>query len=100
MSKRKTFEVEAFKKFVNKQLERTDEHANNTGFKSAMCVALEKVLHDANQYNGYNHLYWSEGGCSQWEKHGKTEEWEAKRLYILGDVNSKYKGDEYARRYY
>lgn len=100
MSKRKSFEVEAFKKFVNEQLKRTDEHAMTGNFKSALCVALGEVLHKSGNYNGFMHLYWDERGCSEWRANGCTEVWSEKKLYILGSTDSKYKGDEYARRYY
>lgn len=99
-SKKKTFEVEAFKKFVNEQLERTDDYATIGNFKSGLCIALEKVLHSTGNYNGFTNLYWIEGGCSAWEMNGKTEVWEDKKLYILGTADSRYKGNEYARRYY
>lgn len=100
MSKRKTISVEAFKKFVNEQLERTDDHANTGNFKSGLCIALERVLHDTGNYHGYNNLYWLEGGCSQWNANGQTENWNDKKVYILGTADSKYKGSDYARRYY
>ena len=100
MRKRKTIGVDEFKKFVNEQLERTDDHATSGNFKSGLCIALERVLHDTGNYKGYNNLFWLEGGCEAWEKNGRTEVWDNKKLYILGTADSKYKGSDYARRYY
>ena len=100
MRKRKTFDVESFKKFVNEQLERTDDHATIGNFKSGLCIALERVLHDTGNYQGYNILYWLEKGCDEWEKNGKPQNWGDKVFYVLGTADSKYKGCNYARRYY
>ena len=56
MSKgRKTIEVKEILEFANTQLARTDEYAD-TGFKSGICVMIERVLMDTNNYNGYMHL--------------------------------------------
>ena len=100
MSKRKTIGVEEFKTFVNEQLKRTDEHAMRGNFKSALCVALGEVLHKSGNYNGFTYLYWDEVGYKDWRANGETEVWEEKKLYVLGSANTKYRGDEYARRYY
>ena len=101
MSKpKKTLSVETLKTFVNEQLKRTDDHANVGNFKSGLCIALERVLHDSGNYRGFTYLFWDEGGCEQWRADGQTEIWSEKRLYVLGDANSKYKQNEYARRYY
>ena len=100
MSKRKTFDVNLFKKYVNEQLARTDEYALQEGFKSGLCLALEQVLQRTDNYQGYNNLYWLEGGCEEWIKDGKTEKWPEKKVYIIGKKDSKYRGCDYARRYY
>jgi hypothetical protein len=99
MSKKKTLNVESFKSYVNKQLARTDGFANES-FKCGLATTLEHVLHATGNYNGYTQLYWDEIGWIDWRKDGETEVWEEKKKYIYGDVDSKYKGNQYARRYY
>jgi len=97
--KKKTFEVEKFKEYVNIQLARTDEHADDK-FKSGLCIALEYMLHKTGNYKGFNYLYWVETGFADWWKNGKTEIWEEKKKYIVGTPDTKYRGSEHARRYY
>ena len=99
MKGKKTFEVKAFKDYVNAQLTRTDKFATES-FKSALCVALEEVLHKTNNYKGYNDLYWLEIGWDQWTRNGKTEVWEEKNKFIYGEAGTKYDGCKYSRRYY
>lgn len=99
MKKKKTFNIQKFKEFVNEQLKRTDEFATDE-FRGAMCVAIERVLMDANCYEGHNSLFWLDGGCSQWEQNGKTENYKEKEKYIHGEQGSKYKGSRFARRYF
>lgn len=99
--KKITFEVEKFKNHINEQLARTDDFAiNGDGFKSGLCAALERVLFDTGNYQGYQNLYWQEIGYNAWVEAGKPEEWEKKKKYILGLINTKYGGSDYARRYY
>jgi hypothetical protein len=98
--KKKTFDVLAFKEYVNIQLARTDEHATED-FKCGLSVALGEVLHRTGNYNGFTHLYWNEIGWQEWRTIGKeTEIWEEKKLFIYGTPDSKYKGSRYALRYY
>lgn len=100
MAKKKTFDVEAFKVYVNKQLSRTDDFATND-LKYGLCVALEHVLHSTNNYKGFQDLYWEEIGFKEWSTIGKeTEDWDEKKKFIYGTENSKYHGCKYARRYY
>lgn len=96
---KKTFNVESFKDYVNKQLTRTDDYANE-GFKYGLCLAIEHVLFESDNYKGYTDLYWDEIGFKQWLTEGETEVWEEKKKYIYGDVDSKYGGNKYSRRYY
>lgn len=96
---KKTFEVEKFKEYVNIQLARTDEHAD-TRFKSGLCIALEEVLHKTGNYHGFSYCYWDEKGWKDWYDNGKTEVWEEKKKYVLGTSETKYRGCEYARKYY
>jgi hypothetical protein len=53
---RKTLTLKDLVEYGNKQLARTDDHANNIEFKSGICVMLEFALHSADAYNGYSHL--------------------------------------------
>jgi len=96
---KKTFEVEKFKEYVNTQLARTDEYADDM-FKSALCVALGEVLHRTGNYKGFTYLYWQETGFADWCKDGQTEVWGEKKKYIVGTPDTKYRGSEHARRYY
>lgn len=97
---KKTFDVETFKSYVNKQLSRTDEYATED-FKSGLCVALQEILHRTGNYNGFNDLYWLEIGWDEWRTIGnETEDWEEKKKYIYGTADSKYRGCQYSRRYY
>lgn len=54
MSKRKTFNVNDFKMWINERLTSdllTPEH------KRGLCNALDHVLHQTNNYNGYGYSY-------------------------------------------
>lgn len=100
MAKRKSFDVERFKTYVNMQLSRTDKYATES-FKSGLCVALEEVLHRTGNYKGYSDLYWEEIGWKEWRTIGnETEDWEEKKKYIYGSADSKYHGCKSSRRYY
>ena len=99
MKSRKTFDVQKFKRFVNEQLARTDIDANET-FKEGFCSAIEKVLHQTGNYQGFQCLYWDEIRCEEWHKSGETENWKEKEVFIHGSPTSKYRGNRYARRYY
>lgn len=99
--KKATFDIQKFKDYVNEQLARTDDFAvSSEGFKSGMCTALERVLFDTGNYQGYQNLYWQEIGYNAWVEAGKPEEWELKKKFILGLINTKYGGSDYARKYY
>ena len=99
--KKSTFDVQKFKDYVNEQLARTDDFAVLTeGFKSGMCTALERVLFDTGNYQGYQNLYWQEIGYNAWVEAGKPEEWDLKKKFIVGLINTKYGGSDYARKYY
>ncbi len=88
---KKTFKVETLKDRVNGCL-RDIQYTNAE--KSVMCMMLENVLHETNNYKGYNNLYWLNTGHSQWLKDGEPEG-ESKNLYISN--NGK---EEYSRIYY
>jgi hypothetical protein len=50
--KRKTVEVFPLMEWLNRQLARTDDFAT-IEFKEGIIAAAEKILHNANQYNGF-----------------------------------------------
>ena len=88
MKSRKTFKVENFKNIINEKLALG---SINQDEKKALTVVLERVLHDTNNYRGYNNLQWMRGGSEKWndhlKKHGKAN--------ILD-----FHGPEYDRQYY
>ena len=55
MSAKQTLKVEQILKWANTQLGRTDDFATE-GFKMGISVMIERILLDANQYNGYMDL--------------------------------------------
>ena len=52
MSVKQTIKVEQILEWANTQLKRTDDVATE-GFKMGICAMIERILLDANQYNGY-----------------------------------------------
>jgi hypothetical protein len=52
MGKRKTIEVSTMVEWANTQLARTDEYAD-VGFKSGISTMIERILFNANNYNGF-----------------------------------------------
>ena len=55
MKGKKTVAVNGMLDWANKQLQRTDEFADEK-FKAGMCTMIERMLFDTNQYNGYTPL--------------------------------------------
>ena len=83
-TKRKTFGVADFKKWVNAML----EGVHTQDEKRALCTALEMVLHDTGNYQGYNSIKWLQGGCTAWNEAGQPED------------KQPFMGLEYDRHYY
>jgi hypothetical protein len=52
---RKTLEILPLVEYVNNQLARTDEYADQK-FKAGICTMIERILMDANRYNGFGYL--------------------------------------------
>jgi len=52
---RKTLEILPLVEYVNNQLARTDEYATQK-FKAGICTMIERILMDANRYNGFGYL--------------------------------------------
>ena len=61
---KKTFKVENFKNIINEKLALT---SINQDEKKALTVVLERVLHDTNNYRGFNYLQWLNGGSEKWQ---------------------------------
>ena len=55
MKGKKTVGVNGMLDWANKQLQRTDEFADEK-FKAGICSMIERMLYDTNQYNGYTPL--------------------------------------------
>lgn len=91
--KRKTIAVERIKEVVNEQL-KNDNISQEA--KKELCSVLETVLFETDNYNGFNHLKWINGGSAEW-MHLLN-----KGLVSATDSVSRqqYIGPEYNRRYY
>ena len=88
-SKRKSVKVEDFKNHINEHI------ALNIpdGVRKGLCLAREEVLHATGSYRGFQNLvWWSKGGCEQWQKDGKPEGPER--------FGMPYHGPEYQRVYH
>ena len=69
MAKRKTFDVQQFKEFINKSL----EFDYNDYEKQAFITALEYVLSETGNYKGFSYVYKdSERPCLDDPKDGKV----------------------------
>jgi len=88
MPQRKTFKIEVFKEYVNKQLERTDDFATQK-FKAGLCLALEEVLFRTGNYNGYNYNYWIKKGFKEWQEAGEPG-FPEKNKYLYGKGGHEY----------
>ena len=86
---RKTFVVKEFKDWINDKLA-NDNIDQDT--KSTYCAALEHVLHETGNYNGYNNRQWLDSGWAQWLSDGKPDG-------INGDYSKAYSGPEFDRIY-
>jgi len=87
---KKTVKVEEIKSRINNLLARENLSQNT---KSIHCSILESILMDTNNYQGFNHIYWSKQGYEEWMKAGKPGD-ETKNQFIIGNLG------EYARSYY
>ena len=82
---RKTIEVNTVRTRVNAMLANpkvTEEE------RRGMCLVLEFMLYNTNNYNGFNYVDWLNGGCDRWRADGSPSD------------NSSYLGPEYKRYYY
>lgn len=88
-----TLKIAAIKEWINKQLERTDEFADDK-FKAGMCHVLEHILTKANRYHGYTDNYWIRTGYHDWLAAGEPG-YPEKEAYVYGPT-----GQKYNRHYY
>lgn len=96
---RKTALVAEIVKYANKQLARQDEFVTDK-FKAGICVMVQEVLFQANQYQGYNNIYWLERGYKEWHEAGEPD-FPEKDKYIYGEGGKECpKYGEYSRMYY
>ena len=93
MAKKKTFNVDAFKEYVNKQLARVDEFATEA-FKAGLSLSLQEVLMRSGNYQGFNYIYWNERGGKEWHDAGEPD-FPEKDKYLYGEG-----GHEYNRTYH
>jgi hypothetical protein len=91
--RRITVNVEDFKQWVNQQLERTDNFADDK-FKAGLCSAVEHVLQTANRYHGYTDNNWIRTGYQEWLAAGQPD-YPDKDKYVYGPT-----GQQYNRHYY
>jgi hypothetical protein len=90
---RNTFNIVELKDWVNQQLERTDDFADDK-FKAGLCCVIEHVLTTTNRYKGYNDNYWLKSGFQEWRKAGEPG-FPEKNKYCYGPS-----GQRYNRHYY
>lgn len=89
---RETVEISKLKNWANAQLKRTDKDATKQ-YKRGICFMIERVLFDADNYKGFNCIYWLEQGFDEWLKDG-CPDFPEKQKYIEGN------GHMYNRYYY
>lgn len=58
--------------------------------KRRICSTISALLMKAGIYNGFNHLYWLDGGCKAWRDAGEPE-FPAKEAYIIGPEGAAHK---------
>lgn len=86
MSK-KTIPVVRIKEMVNKRLAYPTRN-DTPEVRIALASLLETILHETDNYHGYNYLDWLNGGSDAWRKDGEPRD------------NTKYLGDQSKRVYY
>lgn len=53
---KKTIQVESLRIWANNSLKREDEFADQK-FKAGICNAIERILHDSDNYRGFSFLH-------------------------------------------
>jgi len=71
MGKRKTIEVSTMVEWANTQLARTDEYAD-VGFKSGISTMIERILHNANNYQGFMFINNDDSECGTLGYYSRT----------------------------
>ena len=91
---RKTIEVEFIKDKINHMLSLPlKQHSKET--KAALCTLLEDILHQSNNYHGFQYNIWDNGGYEAWKAAGEPD-FPEKEKYLTG----KHKEHDYSRVYY
>ncbi len=89
MSKsRKTVDVEFVRDLANKLMALPDSAVINSGYRMGVARVLEAVLHETDNYAGFNYKEWLDTGCTKWNNDGRPEN------------KADYLGDETRRHYY
>ena len=91
--RRTTIKVKELVEIVNQHLANPNLSQEE---KKGICLLIERILLDTNNYRGFTHITWVTGGAEKWfkaEKEGRVREddYKAKQEYI---------GPEYNRIYY
>ena len=68
---RKTIEVKGMVEWANTQLARTDEYAD-VGFKSGISTMIERILHNANNYQGFMFINNDDSECGTLGYYSRT----------------------------
>jgi len=71
MGKRKTIEVSTMVEWANTQLARTDEYAD-VGFKSGISTMIERILFNANNYQGFMFINNDDSECGTLGYYSRT----------------------------
>jgi hypothetical protein len=79
--RRKTIEIETIKRMMNARIANP---AIDILARKALASMLEAILFEANAYQGFNYIHWTdEGGYRAWVEAGRPEGSE-KNQYIYG----------------
>ena len=87
---RKTIKVSLIKEWANELL--TDSTMSEEA-KSGICTTIEEILHETDNYKGFNYVYWLKEGGSKWVADGREHGQQHRYLYGRGL-------GEYSRTYY
>lgn len=85
---KKTIKVARVLEMANKILAAEDSPYVTDGMRKGIASLLEQILHDTDNYSGFNYLEWLNGGCKRWQEAGRPED------------NRAYLGNETKRVYY
>jgi hypothetical protein len=81
MAARKTIKVSLIKEWANELL---TESTISDETKSGICTTLEEILHETDNYKGFNYVYWLKEGCDKWVADGRDQHQQHKYLHSKG----------------